>query len=150
MTSTEARLMLMAIAGQETNWDARCQSGGGPALSYWQFEPIGCQGVMETEPTLARAVLETSDIPETEAHASLQYHDAAACAFARLLLWSDPAELPLIGDEDGAWDFYLRCWRPGKPDRDRWTPAYDTATTIVCGPMQRPRLTQDEPEQADC
>jgi hypothetical protein len=133
MTSNEARVMLMATAGQETNWDTRCQAGGGPALSYWQFEPIGVDGVMEQEPELSRHVLDACDIPVEDAHVSLQYHDAAACAFARMLLYSDPAQLPQIGAEQEAYDFYLRCWRPGKPDPARWPSVYQTSVEVVVG-----------------
>ncbi|MCY1303002.1 hypothetical protein D9M70_526890 [compost metagenome] len=44
---------------------------------------------------------------------ALEHDDVLAAGFARLLLWSDPKPLPLAGDEQGAFDLYLRTWRPG-------------------------------------
>ncbi len=46
---------------------------------------------------------------------ALDLHETGV--FARLLLWTDAKPLPAIGDEQGAWDYYLRNWRPGKPTR---------------------------------
>src|SRR5262245_34653406 len=44
--SDEARVIMMAIAGQEGNWQYRQQIGG-PAHSFWQFEEYGgVQGVL--------------------------------------------------------------------------------------------------------
>jgi len=137
MDTNEARVMLMAIPGQESNWDARAQHGG-PALSYYQFEKIGVDGVLEAVPDWSRAVLAANDIPVAEAHAAIQYHDPVATAFARLLLWSDPAPLPFVGDQAGAWDYYLRCWRPGKPDETRWPHCYQTAMEIILSPVRFP------------
>jgi len=39
-SDARARLMLMAIAGQESAWEHRRQIGG-PARSFWQFEGGG-------------------------------------------------------------------------------------------------------------
>ena len=130
MTSDMARVLLMAIAGQESGWSARAQVGG-PALGYWQFEQAGVDGVMSVTASLAAAVLSTLDLLRPNAYAALEYNDPLACAFARLLLWSDAAPLPAIGDAAGGWDYYVRNWRPGKPDQTRWGPAYATAVQTV-------------------
>jgi hypothetical protein len=140
MASDEARVMLMACAGQETLWNERAQivaEGPPPAVSYYQFEQIGVQGVLETSPQLARYVLAACDVPEVEAHQSLRYHDPLATAFARLLLYSSPAPLPVIGDMDGAYQYYIDLWRPGKPDESRWPNAYTIAVDVVCRPKAR-------------
>ncbi len=57
--------------------------------------------------------------------------DDLATAFARLLLWSDSAPLPTIGDEEGAWEYYLRLWKPGKPSRERWAEVYPQAVAAL-------------------
>ena len=48
-----------------------------------------------------------------DVHAALEHDDVLAAAFARLLLWTDPKSLPALNDADGAWQLYLRTWRPG-------------------------------------
>jgi len=131
MASKEARVMLLAIAGVETNWGARRQIPGGQALGYWQFQQDGTAGVLEKTPEIAERVLATCDVPLSEAWPALQYNDAVACAFARLLLWSDPALLPAVGDRAGAWAYYRRLWKPGRPDAGRWLSSYATAVTIA-------------------
>ncbi len=45
------------------------------------------------------------------------YDDVLAAGLARLLLWSDSGRLSTVGDEQGAWNLYLRTWRPGAHDR---------------------------------
>ena len=45
---------------------------------------------------------------------ALACHDALSGAFARLLLRTVPAPLPSLSNRDGAWEYYLRLWRPGE------------------------------------
>lgn len=49
----------------------------------------------------------------TAVHPALEVDDVLAAGFARLLLWTDPHRLPAVGDVEGAWQLYLRTWRPG-------------------------------------
>jgi hypothetical protein len=131
MVSDTARVLLMAIAGQESNWEARAQSNDGPALGYWQFQIEAVNQVISAQFPLASAVLTTLNVKVVEAHAALQYNDPLACAFARLLLWDDPAPLPAIGSELALWTYYLRVWKPGKPDITRWSGAYAAAISTL-------------------
>jgi hypothetical protein len=64
---------------------------------------------------LAASLCAQRGIPATSSavYAALATDDLLACGFARLLLLTDPSPLPLPGDVDGAWDYYLRNWRPG-------------------------------------
>ena len=130
MVSDAARVLLMAIAGQESNLSARAQVDGS-ALGYWQFEHIGVAGVMSGAPWVIASVCETLDVATTSVWAALQWNDALACVVARLCLWLDVAPLPVIGDASGAWDYYVRNWRPGKPAPDRWGASYATAVAAV-------------------
>src|SRR5262245_18245844 len=61
----EARCIMHAIAGQESNWDARRQGGGGPARSYWQFEGMGggTGEVLQKFPRQMEFVCNALDIP---------------------------------------------------------------------------------------
>lgn len=135
-----AELELETIGGQEGEWQYRVQGGGGPAHGFWQFERGGAVHGVINHPataTLARAAMVKSGLctalTEQEAYAALAIPqgDGLACAFARLLLWTDPAPLPAIGDEQGAWAYYLRNWRPGKPGPARWPANYAGARTAL-------------------
>ena len=127
----EIRTLLMAIAGQETRWAARVQGGDGPAHSYWQFESEGVAGVMEREGPRLIGVCALLDINPAYAFDAMIYNDTLACTIARLNLWLDPAPLPSMGDITGAWQYYVRNWRPGKPDETRWPGSYRTAQDAV-------------------
>ena len=140
-----ARVLLLAIGMQESGFAAR-QQRGGPARSYWQFEQGGgIRGVL-THPTSkawARAVCGLRAVApvESDVYAAFLVDDQLACAFARLLLFTDPAVLPAVDDEQGAWEYYLRTWRPGDYDRSdadhraeirtRWAFSYHAAQTAV-------------------
>lgn len=131
MDSPKARMMLLAIGFQESRFEHRRQVGG-PARGFWQFEQGGgVKGVLlhkssaydATKICYARGVgSSVKDVYER-----LENDDILACCFARLLLLTDPKPLPLIGDLDGSWAYYLRNWRPGKPHRDTWDDMYARA-----------------------
>lgn len=131
----KARVMLLAIPGQESGWRHREQVGG-PAHGLYQFERGGgVRGVLthRLSSPVARDVCNALLVypSETPVYDALVNNDALACAFARLLLWTDPRALPDVGDQDGAWALYNRTWRPGKPHPDRWGANYSAAVSIV-------------------
>ncbi|QQE90501.1 hypothetical protein [Azotobacter chroococcum] len=131
MTSPQAEAMLLAIGLQESGLIHRRQIGG-PARGLFQFEQGGgVRGVMRhpLSRSHALAVCTVQGVEPTEAavHAALEHDDILAAAFARLLLWTDPAPLPAVGEVGKAWDLYLRTWRPGKPHRNRWDACYAQA-----------------------
>jgi hypothetical protein len=115
---------------------------GAPNLgrSFWQFEQAGCNALgtnSTTEPKLAE-LLEALDIPYVlpQIHVAVAWCDALAVGMARLLLYADPHPLPAVGDEQAAYETYTRCWRPGKPDRERWAIIYPQAVNATQGPAQ--------------
>lgn len=118
-----ARQLLLAIALQESATKHRAQvlmnGEPGPARGWWQFErPGGVAGVL-THPataTLAARLCERLYVQALPFHVwrCLEGHDALAAAFARLLLYSDPAPLPVLDDATASYQYYLRNWRPGK------------------------------------
>jgi hypothetical protein len=129
--SPEATVLLHAIGLQESRFEHRKQIGG-PAVGFWQFEKGGgVRGVLEYPSTArhAKAVctLRGVDASAEAVYAALTYDDLLACAFARLLLYTDPSPLPSIGAVDWAWDCYIRNWRPGKPHRHTWDALYAEA-----------------------
>ena len=117
MAGKEARLMLLAIQLQEDPQQLRRQMGGGPARGLWQFEKGGVRGVLghpTTGVTAAKLCNTQQVVPATNTVIEwLENDDVLAAGFARLLLWTDPAKLPAIGEVRQAFDLYLRTWRPG-------------------------------------
>ncbi|QXF03592.1 MULTISPECIES: hypothetical protein [Xanthomonas] len=137
MDSVSARIQILAIGMQESGLKYRHQVGG-PAHGLFQFERGGgVKGVLthSTSQRRARALCELHGIAPTVSavYDELEHDDVLAAGFARLLLWTLPARLPAVGDEQGAWEQYIEAWRPGKPHRDRWAQAYPTAVRAVVG-----------------
>ena len=137
MDSPEARLMLLAIALQESGLEERQQIGG-PAHGLWQFERNGVLAVMHHTRT-ADIVFHWCDenglaYGSNAIYEQLPLDDELACVFARLLLWADPRPLPAIGNCVGAYGAYECGWRPGKPSYTRWREtAYPLALQTIKG-----------------
>ncbi|MBF8676231.1 hypothetical protein IRZ53_17700 [Pseudomonas fulva] len=112
-----ARVLMYAISLQE-NPKRYEQQVGGPARGDYQFEKGGgVRGVM-THPAskaLAQDVCRARGVAfDAEAiYQAIGRDPILAAALARLLIWTDPKPLPAATDEQGAWDLYLRTWRPG-------------------------------------
>lgn len=135
MDSAEARVLLLAIALQESGFKSRRQYGNGPARGYWQFEAGGgVIGVLSHHSTAQRAriVCGLRDVKPIvpDVHAALEFDDVLGAAFARLLLWTDRHPLPPLRAETAAWGYYLRTWRPGKPHVERWAANYAQAVKL--------------------
>lgn len=128
MDSIKARALLLKIGLQESRFLHRRQMVGsppmpvGPAVSFYQFERGGVNGVLRHKVTRPH-VLELCEYfgiqPDTAAIWELmKTDDALGAAMARLnLLWA-PGALPDINDADASFAYYLNCWRPGAYKRD--------------------------------
>jgi len=128
--SPEADVMMVAISGQEAAWIHRDQvvTGKrpgviGPATGLWQFERGGgVAGVLRLQASAAIAMewcrAEGVGATPDAVWRALVTNDRLACVFARLLLLTDPRAL--TSDQDAAWDYYIRNWRPGKPHMQTW------------------------------
>lgn len=135
MDTVSARLMMLAIQKQEDPEERRYQvvkrteatksenivgerTAKGPARGLWQFEAGGgIKGVLGHKSTAEyiRGVCDHFDVIPDTTHCwrALEDNDVLAACFARLLLWSDFGALPKVGDAEGAFDMYLKNWRPG-------------------------------------
>lgn len=135
MDTVSARLIMLAIQKQEDPEERRYQlvkrteatapenvvgpkTAKGPARSLWQFEQGGgVRGVLNHHAAreYIYEVCEHFAIPKTPAMCwqAMEDNDVLAACFARLLLWSDPHKIPAVSDAEGAFDLYLRTWRPG-------------------------------------
>ncbi len=132
-SGTNARLLVLAIAGQESAWKERRQIGG-PARSFWQFEKGGgVAGLFQSVPQKLAKICADLCVPfnPSDVFEAMAWHDVLAAAMARLLLWTDPAPLPQVGDVNAAWAYYERNWRPGAPHPDLWPARYGTASGLV-------------------
>lgn len=145
MSSPEAEVMLLAIGLQESRFQHRRQLVGspprptGPAKSFWQAELGGgmVTGLLRYHDDSVRdlavglcAVRGVDPSPRAVWDA-IERDDVLAAGLARLLLWTDPGRLPRLGDADGAWQLYVRTWRPGKPHRSTWVDLYGQALAEV-------------------
>lgn len=145
MTSDEAIVMLLAIGLQESRFQHRRQLVGnpprptGPAKSFWQAEQGGgmVRGLLNYHSDYVRdlaigLIRERGVSPDSRSvWDAIEHDDVLAAGLARLLLWTDPYRLPALGDAQGAWDLYLRTWRPGKPHRHTWNALYQQALEAV-------------------
>ena len=136
MDTIEASAMLLTIALQESKALHRKQVKG-PARGFWQFEQAGIKGVQNHKSS--KAVLRTSlvqlcypaDLSAVAAHAAIEHNDILACIFARLLLWTEPQELPTRDLPWKGWDQYIVTWRPGKPHLETWLTNWDRAWALA-------------------
>lgn len=144
MDSTRARVMLIAIALQESRIQYRRQLGNGPARGLWQFELGSIYGTAKgrtwgiyvhpatREHLKALCALHKVEFQPVAIHGALERNDIFACGVARLLLWSDAQGLPEIDDVQGAWNLYAkRTWNPGKPHRQTWDAFHAQAVQTV-------------------
>lgn len=144
MHTPEARVMLYAIGLQESRFEHRRQlikKGGqlvplGPAKGWFQFERGGgCTGVVTHQASRywMHNVCQVRGVAfnATAIWNAIEHDDVLAAAAARLLLFTDPRKLPALGDEAGAWNLYIRTWRPGRPHRATWPALYAEALAEV-------------------
>lgn len=140
--STEAKVEVLAIGGQESKYLSRRQiimKDGklqplGPAVSFWQFEQGGgVAGVLKhaSSASLAKRLCAVRDVAPTSAAVweAMQHDDVLGAGFARLLLLTDMGKLPKLGAVEDAWGTYVKNWRPGKPHKGTWAAAYANART---------------------
>lgn len=141
MTSDNARVQMLAQGLQESKWIYRYQvlddpNKKGPARSFFQMERGGAiTNVLNHTSVrdLARKACVFCGVQPTpsEVWHAVENNDLLAGIFARLELWTDPHPLPALGDADGAWALYLRCWRPGKPHPKEWPANYSRSLQLI-------------------
>jgi hypothetical protein len=135
MNSPEAHAMLLAIGLQESDFHHRIQVNG-PAHSFWQFERNGgIRGVLTHEGTgaIAHQICDLLIVEPValNVYTAIAYHDVLAAVFARLLLWTDPRNMPGPAEAAKGWDIYLAQWRPGKPRPNDWKKNFEAAWATI-------------------
>lgn len=149
--SPGADAMVIACGFQESRFATRDQRDAanalGPATGWWQFEKNGgVAEIIEARQTrdvaaelCRRAGVKAERDPVWRLFASAA-GDELACAFARLLVWKDPAALPAVdpGASQEAYIYYDRNWRPGRKRPQDWSMSWAAALEIVGAPAAQP------------
>jgi hypothetical protein len=142
--SDEARVMMYAIGYQESLFKHRKQMPlrkgmpFGPARSFWQFEKNGgVAGVLSHQSTkeIIRQICSELGVTclKENVWQMMGENDALGACMARLLLYTDPRPLPMVGDTMNSWQYYLDNWRPGKPHPSKWNENYRSAMRVFTG-----------------
>lgn len=128
LDSLKARALLLKIGLQESRFLYRRQMVGsppkpvGPAVSFYQFERGGIEGVLRHKATRTHVLGLCSHFglqPATpQIWEAMKTNDALGAAMARLNLYWAPGSLPDIDNVDDSFAYYLNCWRPGAFKRD--------------------------------
>jgi len=135
MDTPEARVLLLAILMQESGLAHRRQQPAGPAKGLAQFEPIAVLDVLARFQLMRSVCVQRGirqPVDPQEVHAALEHDDVLAAALARVRLWLHPASLPAVGATDEAWQYYVECWKPGKPRPEKWPNNYARALACAC------------------
>lgn len=148
MNTKESEVMLTAIALQESGMASRWQiidvkdkSKKGPARGLHQFE----QGTRASRGGVWGIYLHPASTPHLHGvcaklgieftpeavYKAIEESDVFSTICARLLLLTDPRALPKRGEQQAAWDYYNRNWRPGRPHPDKWPSNYSKAINAV-------------------
>lgn len=145
--------MLLATGLQESLFEHRRQLVGnpprptGPAKSFWQGEEGGgmVDGVRRHSSTrgMAQTLYTARGVPPNNRAIwnAIENDDVLAAGLARLLYYSDPFQLPRLGDSEKAFELYVRVWRPGAYTRgsdqdkcilrNKWESNYKKALAYV-------------------
>lgn len=123
LATDPVRHLMLTIAMQESGLTTRTQSGGGPAHGWWQFEQGGGVAGVLRHPSSSKLAAQgclAAVVARDPASCwrAMEGHDGLAVLFARLLLLTDPKQIPTVVDD--GWAAYLRLWRPGKPRPGTW------------------------------
>lgn len=135
LSFASAKCWLHAVAGVESEWTYRIQKPVGYAHGFWQCEKHGAVMEIVTNPRTRGIVLQYCTAHRINPGLDSVFdeiisNDALACLIARLVALLDPAPIPAIGDQAGSYAYYLRNWRPGKPDRARWAEVYPQSVAL--------------------
>ena len=141
MNTPQARVLMLATGLQESRFEFRRQLGNGPARSFWQFErgnSASRGGVWsvylhpDSKDLLAKLCLDRDCAFDPLAiWERIENDDVLAAGLARLLLWTSVKTLPMLGEVNAAWLYYLDCWKPGKAKPDTWPALYAQALDFV-------------------
>lgn len=146
---TEAAVLLLAIAIQESALRYRRQLGDGPARGLFQMEPgdLAMLSLVMKKNRELRSILPTQDPKTMWAILEDPENDKYGVFIARAALKTDVNPLPKLGDVDAAWDCYIKHWGPGKPRPEKWAMSYEAALGAWRSLNQRESITESRTVQ---
>ena len=126
-----ARVLLNAMAGQETGWQNIPQLGDGPGRGPWQLGEDTCDDLFRnpTSSLLMRKICQALNIPPVDAYSHLLAQPRLSVALSRLDLLCNLHALPNVGAQAAAWAYYVDTWRPGDPRPTHWPACYQAAVS---------------------
>ncbi|MBF0562335.1 MAG: hypothetical protein HQL37_09995 [Alphaproteobacteria bacterium] len=141
---TAAELLLLGTGLAESGYLRREQTGGGPALGYWQMEPFTHDDIWKTylpaRHSLAQALARIGGLayPVTSIPpASLLTHsNPYAAAMARIKYRRSPRSLPDADDFDGMGRMWVEVYNAGgAATLARWRAEVEPALAAVAQTM---------------
>lgn len=99
----------------ESNYQFLMQQNGGPALSYWQIEPVTANSLWDNFLPSHPEVLSGLESLMTSADRIVQLvtNDGYAAAMCRIKYLSIPSPLPHVDDLEGMADYWVRYYNAG-------------------------------------
>jgi hypothetical protein len=132
--SQSEEMLMLATAGQESNWE-NVQQTDGPARGFFQQQENDLADIFANVTTNAKAVLICLNLkiePNAAAvYAALLNSTKLQVAMTRLNYWADWRPLPVFNDQAGMWRAYLSAQRPGKPSVERWDVVFPQCLAAV-------------------
>jgi hypothetical protein len=131
-------VLMVAISGQEADWQYRSQVPSGMAHGLFQMQ-LNTIGEIIVNPASAEifkagmAFFKIEDATAHEVFAMLadEKADALAVFLARLDLFCNPKPFPHFDEEQAQFEYYANTWRPAHADRVRWARVYALALAAV-------------------
>lgn len=116
MHSVSAERLLIYTGVVESDFDFLKQAPGGPALGWWQMEPIAFkQNViyLSRNPTIYRTVLATCFLDIMPPFETIIWNLRLACIMARVQYWQHEEPLPHEDDLEGLGRYYIKYYNCG-------------------------------------
>jgi hypothetical protein len=116
MHSVSAERLLVYTGVVESDFDFLKQNPGGPALGWWQMEPIAYKqncSYLKRHPNMYRRALATCFLEILPPFETLIWNLRLACIMARIQYWQREEPLPSEDDLEGMANYYVKYYNCG-------------------------------------
>jgi len=107
------KLLIMIACHESAGLKYRKQTGGGPALSYYQIEPLTFSDVYDRylgDRKIKKQMVDQFLPEDIEPLKALKNNDEFATAIARMKLFMVPKKLPEVTDDEGLAKYAKKYW----------------------------------------